>query len=490
MLDTEDRKTLKAADLNAMDDGDFAYIDSSGDRHLPIHDEAHVRAALARFTQTQFDTPTDKKSAAGKVLAAAKKFGIEVDPDSPVAQAARDADDPNAEDRADCSTCKGKGTIMDGHRDCPDCGGSGTRNDPTPEDAEVTALLKEAQDVLARLRAAQAKDPDADSDPDDKAVSNALDKAAGAIDAATVHQASDNAPEPRKQRHRSKVATDEYRRSVGREVRLYGIRGGLEIRSGIAGSNLVEITGQPIVYNQPYSVRDMLGEFQETMKPGVCANVLTTADTRFLFNHDGLPLARTVSGTLKLNDTPDALSFSAFLDTRQQLANDLVIAIERGDVSQMSVGFVVADDSWSDDWTQRSIHRFEELLDVSAVTYPASPTTSIDIANRMLMEIPVESRVRVRKLVGEIRSGKVLSNQNKEHLTNAANALASILDDHGLPPAAPLGGPDGTQNAPVAAPASAADGTGSRQLAHSARSASRLLIDMDMMEIGRRRPAA
>ena len=46
--------------------------------------------------------------------------------------------------------------------------------------------------------------PDADSDPDDKAVSNALDKAAGAIDAATVHQASDNAPEPRKQRHKTR----------------------------------------------------------------------------------------------------------------------------------------------------------------------------------------------------------------------------------------------------------------------------------------------
>ena len=29
----------------------FAYVDSKGHRRLPIHDEAHVRNALARFNQ-------------------------------------------------------------------------------------------------------------------------------------------------------------------------------------------------------------------------------------------------------------------------------------------------------------------------------------------------------------------------------------------------------------------------------------------------------
>jgi hypothetical protein len=32
----------------------FAYVDSNGGEHLPIHDESHVRNAIARFSQTDF----------------------------------------------------------------------------------------------------------------------------------------------------------------------------------------------------------------------------------------------------------------------------------------------------------------------------------------------------------------------------------------------------------------------------------------------------
>ncbi len=33
----------------------FAYVDSRGRRRLPIHDEAHVRNALARFSRVGFE---------------------------------------------------------------------------------------------------------------------------------------------------------------------------------------------------------------------------------------------------------------------------------------------------------------------------------------------------------------------------------------------------------------------------------------------------
>jgi hypothetical protein len=59
------------------------------------------------------------------------------------------------------------------------------------------------------------------------------------------------------------------------------------------------------------------------------------------------------------------------------MVNDLAIALQRQDVTQMSVGFVVAQDTWLDDFSVRTITRIGELLDISAVTYPASPTTSI-----------------------------------------------------------------------------------------------------------------
>ena len=63
---------------------DFAYVDRGGGEHLPIHDASHVRNAIARFNQTHFESAAAKKRARGKVLAAAKRHGIEVDPDDKI----------------------------------------------------------------------------------------------------------------------------------------------------------------------------------------------------------------------------------------------------------------------------------------------------------------------------------------------------------------------------------------------------------------------
>jgi uncharacterized protein len=159
------------------------------------------------------------------------------------------------------------------------------------------------------------------------------------------------------------------------------VRRALEVRNlkGNKGS-LVNVEGSPILYNVPYRVQDSFGEFTETMRPGVAAHLIEAADCRFLYGHGGVPMARTKSGTMRLRDTRDALTFEAQVDIRQKIANDLVIAIERGDVSQMSVSFVVETDHWDSDYSTRSVTRFRELLDVSAVCYPASPATSISLA--------------------------------------------------------------------------------------------------------------
>lgn len=69
-LDTKDREKLHR--------DQFAYVDREGGEHLPIHDEAHVRNAIARFDQTKFQSDTAKEEARRKVLAAAKRQGIEV----------------------------------------------------------------------------------------------------------------------------------------------------------------------------------------------------------------------------------------------------------------------------------------------------------------------------------------------------------------------------------------------------------------------------
>jgi class 3 adenylate cyclase len=57
-------------------DSAFAYVDSQGQRRLPIYDEAHVRNALARFNQVTFENEPARDRALKRLLNAAKKHGI------------------------------------------------------------------------------------------------------------------------------------------------------------------------------------------------------------------------------------------------------------------------------------------------------------------------------------------------------------------------------------------------------------------------------
>jgi len=80
-LDAQDRDDLRK--------DQFAYVDTDGGEHLPINDAAHVRNAMARFNQTDFESKTAKEAARKKILAAAKRYDIEVDEDDNVAQPVR-----------------------------------------------------------------------------------------------------------------------------------------------------------------------------------------------------------------------------------------------------------------------------------------------------------------------------------------------------------------------------------------------------------------
>ena len=67
---------LSAKERRQLPDSAFAYIDSSGQRRLPIHDAAHVRNALARFGQVAFEDEGARDRSRSRLLRAAKKHGI------------------------------------------------------------------------------------------------------------------------------------------------------------------------------------------------------------------------------------------------------------------------------------------------------------------------------------------------------------------------------------------------------------------------------
>jgi Family of unknown function (DUF6582) len=80
-LDTKKREKLRSSQ--------FAYVDKQGGEHLPINDESHVRNAMARWNQTEFETVTAKERARKKIIGAAKRHGIEIDKQSNIAKPVR-----------------------------------------------------------------------------------------------------------------------------------------------------------------------------------------------------------------------------------------------------------------------------------------------------------------------------------------------------------------------------------------------------------------
>lgn len=160
----------------------------------------------------------------------------------------------------------------------------------------------------------------------------------------------------------------EYRGYQGAELRM---------------TNERRLVGHAAVFDQ---ISDMGGGYEEKIARGAFAKTLKTADVRLLINHDGLPLARTKSGTLLLEEDEIGLRFEAELDTTDPDVQRLIPKMQRGDVNQMSFGFYTKRDSWKRN-EGGSIRTLEEveLYDISVVTFPAYPQT--DVAVRSAQEI-------------------------------------------------------------------------------------------------------
>jgi HK97 family phage major capsid protein/HK97 family phage prohead protease len=128
---------------------------------------------------------------------------------------------------------------------------------------------------------------------------------------------------------------------------------------------------------EPYD----MGEFREQIMPSAFES-LTSYDVRALVNHDPnqlLARSKFGQGSLLLERTDRGLSYM-FEIPDTQVGRDTKTLVERGDISGSSWAFVVAKDSWKmqeDGTPLRQIEQISELRDVSLVTYPANPDTSV-----------------------------------------------------------------------------------------------------------------
>ena len=153
------------------------------------------------------------------------------------------------------------------------------------------------------------------------------------------------------------------------------------------------VTGHAAVFGQ---LSEDLGGFKEKINVGAFDGVLKN-DVRAFFNHDpNFLLARTTSGTLKLAVDKMGLSYS-FEVPDTTAGRDLVISMERGDITQSSFAFMVEKDSWSEQDGQeiRTIEKVGRLFDVSHVSIPAYPQANdLVVAKRSRMTYKDKTKIK------------------------------------------------------------------------------------------------
>lgn len=151
------------------------------------------------------------------------------------------------------------------------------------------------------------------------------------------------------------------------------------------------ITGRPIVYNS----RTNIGYFDEIIDSGALDGADMT-DVRFLVNHDisNIPLARSRrnngNSTMQLTPDGEGLGIAANVDIENNAqARSLYSAVQRGDVTGMSFMFSVDEERWENlesDHPTRHIVKIGSIVEVSAVTFPAYDSTSINARSSETLE--------------------------------------------------------------------------------------------------------
>lgn len=146
-----------------------------------------------------------------------------------------------------------------------------------------------------------------------------------------------------------------------------------------AGEN--EIVGNPVVCG----VRTQMYDYIEVIEPGALVEA-DISDVFLTVNHNlsDIPLARSRGGqpgeTMQLTVDNYNCLITAQLDVENNpQARALHSAVTRGDITGMSFMFHVKEDAWEreNDVLVRHIQKIDKIIDVSAVTIPAYPSTSI-----------------------------------------------------------------------------------------------------------------
>lgn len=186
-----------------------------------------------------------------------------------------------------------------------------------------------------------------------------------------------------------------------------------------------------------------LGGFREKVMPGATRKTIREQDVPLLVNHDGLPLASSMAGSMTLAEDDRGLRFETTLDPSDPDVQRLLPKMRRGDMRKTSFAFIPTREEWdyAGKVPLRILHEIS-LFDVSIVHRPAYPQSEVKLRSLLGaggVEVDAFSRVVLR-----VQRGLPLSTDDVALLESAITYLRSFV------PSAPLEEP-----AQPAAPAQA-----------------------------------
>jgi HK97 family phage prohead protease len=223
------------------------------------------------------------------------------------------------------------------------------------------------------------------------------------------------------------------------EVEVRTLAQAPEIRT--AEDNSWNLRGYATVYDVGYPIAGGpdAGGWTEIVERGATAkSIKDGADTRLLFDHDGIPLARTSSGTMRLISDDLGMMVDADLDPASPYAQSVRSAVLRGDADQMSFAFKVLRQAWNDDYTERRIQEVA-LYDASVVTYPASEATVVQMNHTTPEEVEVRDLdpeaeavedgllEQVRTLVARLIAGEAAELEAGNPAVESLRGLVAVL---------------------------------------------------------------
>lgn len=142
-------------------------------------------------------------------------------------------------------------------------------------------------------------------------------------------------------------------------------------------------------------------EYKEVIEP-TAFDEADLSDVVFRVDHEGTVYARSSAGTLKVGIDEHGLHDEADL-SKTARARELFEEIAAGNYPKQSFAFRVREDSYDPKTHTRTIHKISKVYDVSPVSFPANPTTELDIATRSYFDGVIEAE-RAERLENEKRN--------------------------------------------------------------------------------------